>query len=501
MNDETKGRNLIVAAALLALFLGALDTLVMSAAMPTIVAELGGLSLYSWVFSVYLLCRAVSLPVFGKLSDLFDTKKLFMIAIVIFLISSIWAGMSNSITQLIASRALQGIGSGGIFALVYIVLSDISSPEERGRMMSLASFVWGVASVLGPSVGGFIVNYFSWRWVFFINIPLGGISFVGIYLYFTETRKKRKEVSIDILGLATLSLATLALLTGFLLAGEGRSWFSPEVMGLFLLTAAAGTAFYHVEKRVKEPVIPMGFFSVKGFRTGTVAIFFCSFTIFGLMAFSPLFIQGALGKTPAELGIAMLSLSLAWSLGALVCGYVVRRVGSRAAALVGGLFLLAGCGMTLSFSVSTPLLTCFAALSLAGFGMGAVSIPTLLTVQDSLEPEDMGIATASHQFSRTLAGTIGVGISGSLVSTRITGAVNTLISSNATSGISAEGLQRVTQDIENLLRPEFQTSLPAEVLNLLHEMVAQGVMAVFVMSTVTAIVCFAFCCWLPAPKK
>ena len=180
-----KSRFYVIAAALLALFLGALDTLVMGAAMPTIVADLGGLHLYSWVFSVYLLTRAVSLPIFGKLCDIFNSKKLYTISIVIFLLSSILAGVSQNMTQLTFSRALQGVGAGGNFALAYIVLADISPPEKRGKMMALASFVWGIASVLGPTLGGFIVNYFSWRWIFFINIPLGSFALMGILMYLT----------------------------------------------------------------------------------------------------------------------------------------------------------------------------------------------------------------------------------------------------------------------------------------------------------------------------
>ena len=166
---DRKRRIYIIGSALLALFIGALDTLIMSSAMPTIVADLGGLNLYSWVFSAYLLSRAVSLPVFGKLADLLSSKKLFLTSILIFIVTSILAGVSKSMMQLIFSRVLQGIGAGGCFALVYIVLSEISSSEKRGKMMSLTSFVWGLASVLGPSLGGFIVYYFPWRWIFYLN--------------------------------------------------------------------------------------------------------------------------------------------------------------------------------------------------------------------------------------------------------------------------------------------------------------------------------------------
>jgi len=198
---------MVIAAALLALFLGALDALIMSAAMPTIVSELGGMQLYSWVYSAYFLARAVSLPVFGKLADLSKARSLFVFSIALFLVASVLAGMATSMEFLIVARVLQGIGAGGNFALVYIVLADVSSPENRGKTLSFASSIWGIASVLGPTLGGFIVTYFSWRWVFLINVPLALASLLGIGLYLVEVRPKKKRTALDIAGVLSLQLA------------------------------------------------------------------------------------------------------------------------------------------------------------------------------------------------------------------------------------------------------------------------------------------------------
>ncbi len=185
-------RQLIIWSLLLALFLGALDAMVMTAAMPTIIAELGGMSLYAWVYSAYFLARVVALPVFGKLSDLFAAKTLIMVAIVVFSGASLAAGLSSSMGFLVGARVFQGIGAGGIFALVYVVLSDVSLPGQRGRTLSLASAIWGISSVIGPTLGGFIVTYFSWPWIFFINLPLGIASMTGIGMFFKETRQTRR---------------------------------------------------------------------------------------------------------------------------------------------------------------------------------------------------------------------------------------------------------------------------------------------------------------------
>ena len=252
-----------MSAALLALFLGALDALIMSAAMPTIVAELGGLHLYSWVYSTYLLSRAIALPVFGKLADLFRVKILFMISIGIFLIASVMAGLSLTMSFLIVCRVFQGIGSGGIFALVYIVLADITSKESRGKALSLASVIWGVASVLGPSLGGFIVTFFSWRWIFFINIPLSIISLIAIAIYLIELREKKKNVFFDFGGIFTLSTMILALLTTFLLGGRYYPCLSPQIIALFGISVISGILFYLAEKKAVEPIFPLSFFKNK----------------------------------------------------------------------------------------------------------------------------------------------------------------------------------------------------------------------------------------------
>jgi MFS family permease len=250
-----KDRFLVIGAALMALLLGALDTLVMGAAMPTIVANMGGLELYSWVFSVYLLSRAVAISIFGKLADLCSGKHLFGFTIAIFLAGSLVAGFSTSMVQLIIARVLQGAGAGAAFALVYILLADIAAPEKRGKMMSIASFVWGLASVLGPPMGGFIDNYWSRRWIYFINLPLGFFSFLGIYLYFKETRVKKRRAVLDLFGAATLTLTVLSLLTVFLMTGNHYRWLSLPIIGLLGISLAGGVAFYYAEKHAADRIL------------------------------------------------------------------------------------------------------------------------------------------------------------------------------------------------------------------------------------------------------
>ena len=495
-----KSRYCIIAAVLLALFLGALDALVMSAAMPTIVSDLGGMHLYSWVFSAYLLTRAVSLPLFGKLADLFKNKALYGVSISIFLLGSVAAGFSQSMTQLILSRVLQGIGAGGNFALVYIVLADISSPERRGKMLSLASFIWGLASLLGPTIGGVIVTYFSWRWIFFINVPLGGLSLAGIFLFLVETREKSKKTTIDYLGILSLTLTVFSLLTACLLAGRNYAWTSVQIIGLLAVTAGFGYILFLVEKRAQEPILPILFFRIRAFSIGNGASFFSAFAIFSLFAFSPLFIQGALGKTPLQLGIVMLVFSMGWSLGALFCGQAVHRLRQKPSAVAGGILMVAGCAFTLMFSTTTSLVECSLVFGVIGLGMGFVSIPTLLIVQNSLDIADLGVATASHQFSRTLGGTIGIGIAGSFVSASLAGGMETLIKSGLLDKLPPSLQVRVQHNLENLFRPEVQALLSPQIKSSLQNAVVQGVSLVFWITLAVSVIALVLCLLLPRQK-
>jgi hypothetical protein len=259
----------------------------------------------------------------------------------------------------------------------------------------------------------------------------------------------------------------------------------------------SGAVFYTIERRAKEPILPIGFFHVRGFSIANSSAFFASIAIFSLSAYSPLFIQGALGKTPAQLGLAMVPLSLGWSIGALLCGQIVHLLKERPSTLLGAVLLLAGCGLTLTFSISTSLTACSIVLAIAGLGMGFVSISTLLIVQNSLPGEDLGIATASHQFSRTLGGTIGIGISGSFVTARLQTAMDVLRMPGIDGRIHPSLSTHLQQSVDGLFRPEIQSLLTENVQKTLREAVAEGVTLVFWVSLITACMCLFFSYRLP----
>ena len=485
----------------MALFLGAMDALVVGAAMPTIVADLGGLHLYSWVFSSYLLARAIALPIFGKLCDLYSSKRLYVIAIATFVLSSLLGGAAQSMTQLIISRAIQGVGAGGTFALAYIVVADIAAPEKRAKMMGLISFVWGVASILGPALGGLIVSALTWRWIFYLNLPLGCVALVAILLYLKEARVKRPNPSLDFLGALTLSVAVLALLTVFLVGGRTYPWFSWEIMGLVVAALGAGIGFCLAEQRAKEPILALEFFRNREFSLANGSAFLSCAAIFSLSAFSPLFIQGVLGRSPAELGVAMVPLSLGWSLGALLCGQTVTRGQEKAYSICGSVLLIIAAGLAVSYSSTTPLLGFSATLGLAGIGIGIVSVATLLIVQNSLDAAYLGVATSSQQFARTLGGTIGIGVSGSLATAYLARGLESLLSSPEHAQVASSITQNLSSNFESMFQPEIQVSLSPMLQKALQEAVEKGVRMVFWAALVTSLMSLLCCLWVPGRSK
>lgn len=501
MEISSKVRWLVIGAALTALFLGAMDALVMSAAMPTVIAELGGLDIYSWVYTAYFLARAVALPVFGKLADLFKVRALFLISISGFLVSSLAAGLATNMFVLIVARVFQGIAAGGNFALVYIVLSDMAPPGKRAKTLSLASFVWGIASVVGPTAGGFIVNYFSWRWVFFINIPICLISMAVLAAFLVEIRPKKKSVHLDLAGVATLSIAVVGLLSLMMLAGNEFDWTSTLAFSLIGITLISSIGFYFSEKAAPEPILALPFFKIRGFSIGNLSVFLSSFAIFALFAYAPLFIQGALGRSPAQVGLAMLSLSLGWSLGSLSIGQVFFRLDRKSVAIAGSVFLILGSGMTLNFNHQTSMTACFWVFLIVGIGMGFVAISTLIVVQEALDVTDLGVATSSNQFARSLGGTVGVGVCGGFVTGNIQASIDSLISTGALDRLPAHLIVQIRDNFERLFQPEFQSLLLPEIKTMLQQTVGDHMQIIFRIVFAVSIFCLISCLFLPGKEK
>lgn len=489
---EDSSRNWIIWSTLLALFLGALDALVMTAAMPTIIAELGGLHLYAWTYTAYFMARAVALPIFGKLSDMYSSKNLFLFSITLFLLASMAAGFSQSMGFLVVTRVFQGLGCGGIFALVYVVLSEVSSPSQRAKTISFASVVWGISSLVGPTLGGFLVTWFSWRWIFFINIPLGLVSLFGVAVYFKEFREKTTGKDLDILGATLLSGFILGLLTLIITGGRELPIASVPYILIAIITIIMGIWFYRVEVRAENPVLNFSFFKSPTYTLGNVLVFFSSFAIFSLFAYAPILLQGALSQTPLQVGYAMVSLSIGWSISSFIAGRNMNTIGQKRSTFIGAVLVVVGTGMTLHFSLTTGMVECFIAFLIVGFGMGFVSLTTLLVVQNSVEPKDLGTATSFHQFSRTMGGTIGVGLCGGVVTDR-------LIQELAVAGQTLPDalLQKLKESTANLFQAEFQALIPDGMELVLQDAVLQGVYLAFVIVFTVSVINLGLSLLLP----
>jgi EmrB/QacA subfamily drug resistance transporter len=471
----------IILAALLALFLGALDALVVAAAMPTIVAELSGLHLFSWVYSAYFLARAVSLPVFGKIADRYNIRTIFLFSIVLFLVSSLVAGYASSMYVLVVARGFQGMGSGGIFALVYIVLSAIGDRAHRGRIFSFASSIWGIASVVGPTLGGIIVTYMSWRWIFWMNIPIAMMSILGIWLFFHIETQVKKTARLDIGGIISLSGLILSFLLLFIIGSSEKGWFSTPMLFLGFFFVLFGLLFWWCEQRTEDPVLDIRFFRIPDFALGNSAVFFASFAIFSLFAYAPLFIQGALGKTPVEVGISMVSLSLGWSCGSLLLGQIVHKLGERWGALLGGILLVISAGVMLLFTTTTTIVSCFLLFLGMGGGMGFITLSTLLLVQNSVSGQDLGVSTSFHQFARTLGGTVGVGVCGGIVTGRLSAELRL-----AMPGLDGAVVARLRESAEVIFQPDFLARLTPDVVNGIRRAISLAMGSVFWVVSIAA---------------
>jgi predicted MFS family arabinose efflux permease len=342
-----------------------------------------------------------------------------------------------------------------------------------------------------------MVTYVNWRWIFFINVPLGLVSFWGINAFLVETRPKAARVNLDLAGAAALTTAILAFLLVFLLAGRVFAWGSWSIIGLMVVTAVAAAAFVVIEKRAADPILSLDFFRNRGFAAGNGAMFLSSFVIFSMFAYAPLFIQGAQGRSPMEVGIAMLSLSLGWSGGSLGLGRLVDRSSEKYAAVVGGAGLLAGCIMALQFDLNTSLAYSFVTFLIIGISIGFVSLATLLAVQSSLGSENLGVATSSQQFARSLGGAVGVGISGSFIADRFAGLIAKIQVQGIMEGLPKSLSESGAGQIESLMRPEVQSLLSPELRQMLQSTVVSGVMAVFWVVALSALLCLLFSVFIP----
>jgi EmrB/QacA subfamily drug resistance transporter len=409
---STQRTILITAGLMLSLFLTSMESTVVSTGMPTIVSQLGGLESYSWVFTAFMLASTTTVPLYGKLSDLFGRRPVFVAAMAIFLIGSALCGLATTMPQLIAFRTVQGIGAGGLLPLVFIIIGDLFSLEQRARLQGLFSGVWGISSITGPLLGGFIVDQASWQWIFWINI-IPGLAATAIVWFAWIDRARAHDApkrSIDYAGALLLTAGAVALLMS--LTDLGASWALPTLAGALALFGA----LVWVEHRASDPVLPIGLFRDRMFLVACGHGILAGCAVFGGATFVPLYVQGVLGTSATEAGAALMPMLLAWVFSSILGTRLLLRLGYHTIALAGMVALVIGAFPLMFLDTQTNRLLLMTSLGLMGFGMG-FSIPAfLIAVQSTVERSKLGTATSTLQFSRSIGGAFGIGIMGAILS-------------------------------------------------------------------------------------
>lgn len=470
--SEPTKRNLAVIGVMLVIFLFAVDTTIVSTAMPTIVANLGGLELYSWVFSIYMLTSALTTPIFGKLADLFSRRRLMLTGIGIFLAGSLLCGAAPSMEALIVFRAVQGLGGGAIYALSFIVAGSLYPPERRAQVHGIISGIWGVASVLGPLAGGLIVEHWHWRWAFFVNLPITAVAVVLIATGLKEAGRERRTHKLDFAGTFAL-LFTLM----FFFYALSRSAEAPAPLNAASLASAAVFClllFCLAERKAAEPIIPPELFRRRLFTTSTAVATLAAMGVFGAISYLPLYLQGVAGLTASHAGMILLFLSVAWTAGSLIAGQLLNRAGYRKVAVAGMALMAAGYSFFVAFTsdLSVP----WVALSgtLIGLGMGMANLTTLVAVQNSVPRQRIGVATSTVMLSRTVGGAFAVSLLGTVLLNRMHRGLDQLAG-----GSIPDALFNKLADPQNLLEPSTRAAIPPELLPKLVAILGEAVWHAF----------------------
>jgi EmrB/QacA subfamily drug resistance transporter len=455
---------------MLSLFMAAVESTVVATAMPTIVSQLGGLAFYSWVFTAYMLASTTTVPIYGKLSDILGRKPVFMVAMALFLAGSVLCGQSQSMGQLIAFRALQGLGAGGLMPLAFIMIGDIFSFEQRARMQGLFSGVWGVAAIVGPLLGGFLVDNVSWQWVFYVNLVPGALATALLWFGWRDPAREARATRppIDFAGTVLLSAGVVALLLGL------TELQKPLGVGLIGLAAALFLVLLWVERRAADPILPLPLFKDRLFAVAISQGLLAGWAMFGSTSYIPLFAQAVLGTSATAAGSVLTPMMLGWVGASIIGSRLLLRFGYRTIALAGMVTLVVGTFLMTRISPHTTLPMLMVNVALMGIGMG-LSIPAfMIAVQSSVQRKVMGTATATVQFSRSIGGTLGVSVMGVILSTQ-------LAANLRTAGVAAAGV-----DLNSLLRPAHAAAAPV-VSDVLRAALTAALQSVFVAALIAAV--------------
>ena len=406
---------IVTIAAATGMLLAALDANITATAMPTVIAALGGLSLYTWVFAGYALASTTAMPLFGRLSDIYGRKRLYLGGMILFVLASAACGASSTMPMLILGRAIQGIGGAAIMALTFTIIADLYPPEKRGQVQGVTSSAWAISAIVGPVVGAFLVTTLGWRWVFFVNLPVSLIPIVLLGMFLQDRPRAIGRRSVDVLGALTLSASVICLMLAALIAGNEHRLVSSTTLGLMAGFVVLMAAFIAIENRVAVPTVPLTLFRGRVFLMGAIASMVFGWVGFSVGNFVPLFAQGVLGGSALNAGAVLLPNTLGWSAAAAISGPLVRPLGYRRMSLIAFGFLLASGIILMTLTDQSGYPAIVIAMALAGISCGILSPTLMLAIQNAVDPNQLGVATSLAMFLRTIGYSVGVSIMGAVL--------------------------------------------------------------------------------------
>ncbi len=463
----------IMLGVILAMLLAALDQTIVGTAMPNIVRELNGLEHLSWVFTAYMLASTVTVPIYGKLSDIYGRKLFFLSGIVVFLIGSVLSGAAQSMTQLILFRALQGIGAGAMMTNAFTIIGDLFPPAERGKWQGAMGGVFGLASVIGPLLGGWITDNASWRWTFYINIPIGIVALAVVWFLMPKIKShivgKR---SVDVLGAVMLVLGLVPFLLGLVWGGSEYAWTSPQIIGIFLVSLVSLTAFAFIEKTAKEPIIPLDLFKNRIFTVSAISVFLTAMGMFGAILYIPLFAQGVMGVSATNSGFILTPLMLGLVLASGISGQIISRTGKyKILAVIGTSIITLAMFLMTSVSVATTQMDLYLRMILLGVGLGVTMPIYNIAVQNAFEQAKLGVVTASTQLFRSIGGTVGTAIMGGVMSSALVAKVGSLSNEPFVAQMAATDPSFSVDKLDaNALQGFLSTEVQSKILAGLHQL-------------------------------
>src|SRR5256886_13517759 len=444
----------ILIGVMLGMLLASLDQTIVGTALPHIVADLGGLEHYAWVVTAYLLASTVTVPIYGKLSDIYGRRVFFIGGMIIFLIGSALAGTSQNMTQLIIYRGIQGLGAGGMMPIALAIIGDLFSPAERGKWQGLFVAVFGLSAIIGPTLGGWITDNWGWRWVFYVNMPVGIIAILTAGFVLPKLVTRREHI-IDYLGVVTLVAGTVPLLLAFSWAGTQYAWDSWQIISLFSFSVVMLIIFFLVEVRATEPIISPQLFKNSIFTVSTIAMFLVSAGMFGAILYLPLFVQGVLGNTATDSGLVLTPLMLGFMFSSIVGGQLLSRTGRyKILAMIGFTIAAIGMFMLSRMTPNTSQGEVVRNMLVTGLGIGVMMSLFTIVVQNAFPYRQLGEVTASLTFFRSIGSTMGVAVMGTIMTNEFHNALQSNIPAILKHIVSADRLAQL-ENPQLLLAPDF----------------------------------------------